>query len=356
MNTVIALQALRELCMRALIAAGIPTQTAVQVMDELLENECCGYPSHGILRLPDYLADLRSGVLMAGAEPVTTQIAANIAIVQGHHAFGVQVRHALTQVLQQMAGEHAMAVACLRNGPHLGRLAAIGRTLASCRQRPLAVIGFCNYQGHGPRVAPPGDSVATLCTNPLLLAFPTDAVDPFVLDMSTSAVSEGTIRRHAQTKQPLPSGCLINQKGEDVTDAAQLYDPVAQVTLQPLGGHLAGHKGYGLAVAAELFAGVLAGGAHVANSGRPGNGGLFLVIDPARMPGGLEAIQAYARDVAQHCRPVTGDLNQRRLPGEGYNARRRAAQGIESISLPITLLSAIENYADSASEVSHHAP
>lgn len=354
MNTVIAKQALRDLCMKALTRVGTSAQTAARVIDELMENECGGYPSHGILRLPDYLAGLQSGVLMAEALPVTTQLAPNIAMLDGNHAFGVHVRQALTTVLQQMTCESALAIACLRNGPHLGRLASIGRALASCRQRPLAVIGFCNFQGHGLRVAAPGDSRAKLCTNPLLLAFPTGANDPFVLDMSTSAVSEGTIRHYAQSEHPLSPGCLIDRNGHDVLDAAQLYNALDQVTLQPLGGQLAGHKGYGLAVAAELFAGVLTGGKHVAKPGLPGNGGLFLVIDPARMPGGLETIQAYARAAVEHCYSSADTANPIRFPGEGYSARMHATRNLDSISLPAPLLAAIRGYARSVDQEAHH--
>lgn len=355
MRTLIAARTLRKLGLIALIRAGAPAQTATRVMDELLENERTGYPSHGVLRLPDYIADIQSGTLAPAATPLTTLAAPNIAIIDGHRAFGALVRRELTLTLQKLATEHGVAIVCLRNAHHLGRLAAVGRNLANSCKHPLAVIGFCNFQGHGPRVAPPGGSLARLCTNPLLLAFPTACADPFVLDMSTSTVSEGFVRRHAQGGEILPPGCLVDAACNDVRDPSRLYVSPAQATLQPLGGNLAGHKGYGMAVAAELFAGALAGASHVARPGNPGNGGLFLAIDPARMPAGLDAIKAEATAIAGYCRASGHPKAPARMPGEGYAARCTAAKTITMLALPTAVLAEIRRFAGAAQEEDQHA-
>ncbi|PHM66068.1 ureidoglycolate dehydrogenase [Xenorhabdus stockiae] len=345
MKTKIAVQELRELGQTALIRANTPVEVAALVMDDLLENELTGYPSHGVLRLADYIGDIQSGVLNPAAIPTVSLIMPNIAIVDGCRAFGVLARQKLILILQKLALEHGIAIACLRDAHHLGRLAAIGRSLAGFNDHPLAVIGFSNYQGNGARVAPTGGHLARLCTNPLLLAFPTNTADPFVLDMSTSTVSEGFIRRHVQEEKPVPPGCLVDAEKNDILDPASLYDIPPRATIQPLGGNLAGHKGYGLAVAMELFCGALAGAGHVARPGTPGNGGLFLVIDPSRMPGGIDTIRSEAEAIMNYCRDSGRPEAPARMPGEGYSTRHNEAKNTITLSLPTSVLAEIRRLA-----------
>ncbi|KUM02693.1 Ldh family oxidoreductase [Chromobacterium subtsugae] len=353
MNADIAVDEMRELATQALQRCGAPSARARQVIDDLLENEQVGYPSHGMLRLLDYAADIRSGALDPAALPAIEQTAANIAIVDGRRAFGILARQSIAEALQRMCREQPLAMVCLRHGHHLGRLAALGRELASAARQPLAVMGFCNFQGRGQRVAAPGGRLGRLCTNPLLLAFPSADADPVVLDMSTTAVSEGYVRRRAQEGAALPSGCLVGADGEPALDPALLYAQPPQATMQPLGGALAGHKGYGLAVFIELLAGALAGAGHVARPEDAGNGGLFLAINPALAPSGLAAVKAEAAAIARHCRETGQAGRLARMPGEGYAERRRAAAARAILTLPAATLDAIRHLAGQHQENPH---
>ncbi|AOK50252.1 hypothetical protein WT60_25860 [Burkholderia sp. MSMB617WGS] len=351
---VISVAGMRELAQRALIRHRVSSELSAQVVADLLENELVGYPSHGLLRLVDYVDDIRANRLDPAARPRIVRCDANVAIVDGHRAFGVLVRRAIVDALRQQACDHAVAVVCLREAPHLGRLAAIGRALAGASEHPLAVMGFCNFRGRGLRVAAPGGKLARLCTNPLLLAFPSDDADPIVLDMSTSAVSEGYIRRSALEGRPLPPGCLTNAEGQSELDPSTLYATPPQATMEPLGGKLAGHKGYALAVAMEMFAGALAGADHVAQPGEPGNGGMFIAIDPARLPPGLAAARSAASAIAAHCRETGLSGQPARMAGEGANQRSRVAAAQTVLTLPTTTLAAIEALAGHAIQGGDH--
>lgn len=317
MNVAITYAQAEHLAANALRKAGTTASRAARVTSELLENERSGYPSHGLLRLPDYVHDISVGNLVADAEPMVTTLTPNLAIVDGRRTFGAIVQDVLIHTLQTLASQAGVAIVCLRDTHHLGRLARIGKILALDGQNACATIGFCNYQGNGPRVAAPGGHVARVCTNPMLIGFPSADPDPFVLDFSTSAVSEGFIRLHARQHAPLPNGCLVPSDGNaDSVSAEDLYASPARATMAPLGGVLAGHKGYGLAVAAELLAGAFAGGPHVRNKGAPGNSGLFIAINCALAPDGVETLTRHASEILSHCRETGNPSKPARMPGE----------------------------------------
>src|SRR5262249_11978567 len=111
----------------------------------------------------------------------------------------------------------------------------------------------CNAPGAGEGVAPWGGEDDRLGTNPLAWGVPTGG-DPMVLDMATSAASEGKIRVKSRRHEKLPDGWAINVEGNPVTDASDFYGP-------PMGAILsAGHKGYGFALVVDILAGAITGG------------------------------------------------------------------------------------------------
>jgi LDH2 family malate/lactate/ureidoglycolate dehydrogenase len=131
--------------------------------------------------------------------------------------------------------------------------------------------------------------------------------------------------RFAQTRgTALPEGCLIDRDGNPSTNPDDLYGGGALV---PMGGDVAGHKGYGLALASALLGGLAMIddprqsliGASVLQGGEDRRGqiaGVFLiVIDPAA----FGAAESY-----------------RRLVGETLAAAKRVppARGREEVLVP----------------------
>ena len=76
--------------------------------------------------------------------------------------------------------------------------------------------------GH-PRVAPYGGRVARLGTNPLAFGFPTSS-DPILVDLATSAISGGELRRRARDQVPLPVGIALDSAGRPTLNAAEALD------------------------------------------------------------------------------------------------------------------------------------
>jgi LDH2 family malate/lactate/ureidoglycolate dehydrogenase len=103
-------------------------------------------------------------------------------------------------------------------------------------------------------MAPWGGAEAFFGTNPFSIAAPRGAGNPIVLDMSTTVVARGKIRRAVKLKEAIPLGWALDANGVP-TD-----DPEAAIggTLIPVGEH----KGYGMAFFIDLVCGLLSGSSY----------------------------------------------------------------------------------------------
>jgi uncharacterized oxidoreductase len=105
-----------------------------------------------------------------------------------------------------------------------------------------------------------------------------------LLDMATSEVAMGKVRVAKNAGRAAPAGALIDATGQPTRDPNVMYrEP--RGSLVPFGRH----KGYGLAVLAELLAGGLSGGGTIQPE-NPRLGGVVnnmfaIVVDPARLAG-----------------------------------------------------------------------
>jgi LDH2 family malate/lactate/ureidoglycolate dehydrogenase len=102
-----------------------------------------------------------------------------------------------------------------------------------------------------PAVAAYGGKRAILGTNPLSIAVPAQG-EPIVLDMATTTVARGKIRRAKAEGKTLPPGLALDVDGKPTTDP--------EAALKGTLASFAGPKGYGLAVMIDLLSGVVAGG------------------------------------------------------------------------------------------------
>ena len=116
---------------------------------------------------------------------------------------------------------------------------------------------FVNVTDHAPLVAPFRGSDARFGTNPVCICFPaTPNRSSFLLDMATSKIALGKVRIAASQGHKLPPGSLITETGMPTDDPSGMAGDELKGALTPLGRH----KGYGLAFACELLAGLLSGG------------------------------------------------------------------------------------------------
>ncbi|MEX2523634.1 MAG: Ldh family oxidoreductase, partial [Gammaproteobacteria bacterium] len=141
-----------------------------------------------------------------------------------------------------------------------------------------------------------------------------------ILDMATSQVSGSTIRQYHNQGRTIDPEWTITTKGETTLDPAHFMEGAA--VLLPLGGRSTGHKGFGLALVAELLGGI-AGGSMAGESEDDwfSNAGLFFFLDPLRFQP-REQWERRVANFAVYLREKGG-----RLPGSG--AHERALESLE---------------------------
>ncbi|MDO0925007.1 Ldh family oxidoreductase [Streptomyces sp. TG1A-8] len=286
----------------ALKRVGFPRRAASDTVGDLMEAEIAGAPSHGLLRIPEYVAAVEAGHLVPTAVPMTRSTGPGSHLLDGRRAPGAVVRRRLEALLTS-AGADRPAVVGLRDAGHLGRLSGLARGVAAAN---LVLIGFVNYSGAGRKVAPTGGTAGVWGTNPVVFGCPAPPGPPVIVDMSTSAVSEGTVRAALLSGQAVPPGVLIDRQGRAATDPRLLYTTPARAALLPA----AGHKGHAWAAFTEVLAGVVAGAGHAADPRLPGNGGLFIAFPADALGNSTATLGAAVHRLEEHLR----DLGT--VPGE----------------------------------------
>lgn len=270
----VAPAAVREVLARAFTRLGVSERDANLAAEDLVSAELTGYASHGIRRATEYIDKLRKGIYRPDGRPAHTHLAAGRTTVDGDHALGSVVwRHVVDEVIYPST--EPVHVIGVRHAGHLGRLARLGEEIAG---HDRLVIGFANGAGGAQKVAPHGGAEARLATNPILFACPMPGGPALVVDISTSAWSEGRVREAFAASQTVPSGVLHDVKGRSVTAAGRFIALPPLAALSPLGA-TESHKGFGLSLATEILAGVL-GGPDFVRPGRLsfGNSLLLLVL------------------------------------------------------------------------------
>jgi LDH2 family malate/lactate/ureidoglycolate dehydrogenase len=214
----------------------------------------------------------------------------------------------------------------VRDTTHTG---AIGRYVQWMAERGAAAM----IMGAGPAfVAYHGARVPSLGTSPLAIAVP-GGEGAIVLDMATSAISNGTILQARATGASLPPNSALTREGEPTTDPSR-----AEILL-PLGGA----KGSGLGFMFEMLASVLAAAPIQARALGPerrkslSQNIAILAVDVAA----FRPVADFARDADALAAvikslPRQAGVDEIRLPGERA-ARTEAARRKSGIPIPAKL-------------------
>jgi hydroxycarboxylate dehydrogenase B len=174
-----------------------------------------------------------------------------VAVVDGEGGFGQVVAERSTRLAIDKARRLGVGMAGLRNSGHVGRLGDWAEMAAA---ENMASIHLCNGTGSWNLVVPFGGRDPRTSTNPFAIAMPVPGGPPVVLDFATSAIAEGKVRVALNKEVPVPEGCLLDKDGHPTRDPKALYEGGA---LLPFGYPVAGHKGGGLQLMCDLFAGLL---------------------------------------------------------------------------------------------------
>jgi len=344
---------LQETTARIFRACAISAEESHVIAEHLVDAEACGLPSHGLLRVPQYVQAIAAGELVPGAKLHVLSETIATAVLDAGHGFGqVMARQAMDLAIER-AERAGAGVVTLRNCGHTGRL---GSYTEQATRRDMAGIVMVNGGGHGQWVAPFGASSGRLATNPISFAVPTASSDPLVLDMATSAAPEGKIRAMLAAGLAIPEGWVVDHEGNSTRNPADLYGP-RRGALLPFGGH----KGFGLAMLIDALAGGLSGAGVCCDADAPlaGKGdGVFLVAIQIAAFAPLELYQQRITRLVQHVKSAAPSASSGEVvvPGE-TEARHRQRSLREGIPVaPATwdaLVSLMERFQIRLSAVPH---
>jgi uncharacterized oxidoreductase len=320
----LAPEALERLTREIFAARGVPADDAAWIAAMLVRANLRGHDSHGVIRVPQYVAALERGTLNPTAKMRLVVDTPTLAILDGDGGFGQVVARRGIALAIERARAHGLAAVALRGANHIGRLADYAEAAAA---EGLIGLVWANARG-GLNVAPWGGAARRLGTNPHAIAVPgPDGAVAMSHDFATSVWAEGKLRVKFNRGEAAPPGIMLNGRGEPSTDPREYYtDPPGSLLTA------GGHKGYGLAIAVEILAGILSGAG--AASGEPSvfrNGTLMVCIDPARF---LPMAEFHAQVAALldwvRSAPLAAGSKEILIPGEpeARTERERRAQGI----------------------------
>lgn len=309
---------LAALAREILIAHDVPQSDAQRVAECLVMADLRGLASHGVARLPIYLERLRQGLVNPRpALTLETPVPA-CANLDGDNGLGFVVATRAMEAAIERAGQYGIGMVTAHHSTHYG--------MAACYLLQAIEAGYIAFvlTNASPGMPVWGGKAPLLGTSPFAFGAPgSGETPPVVLDMATSVVARGKIRRAAASGEPIPEGWALDKDGNPTTDAKRAYEGV----VLPLGGP----KGSGLSLMMEVLCGVMSGAAFGGAVGnqyhdfdRPQNvGHCFIAIQPDVFSGGAYAQRMGELDTRIKAGPLLDPASPIRMPGE-IEAQREA--------------------------------
>ena len=316
-------------------AAGASAENTDMLVASLIGANLAGHDSHGLLRVPYYVSEIKNGRLDPAATPTVMHETPTTAVVDGANTFGQVGSRFAADLAIRKAGESGIAAVTAINCHHTGRIGEWVERVAAA-----GMVGFATTSGpNGPySTVPFGGSKGALGTNPLAWAIPrANGQAPILLDYATSAVAQGKLQVARAKGEPVPAGAIIDKDGNPTTDVEKYFD----------GGSLlpfAGHKGYALSVVVELLS-VGLGGGHKGAEGKRSSGLFVLAMSPAAF-GSAADFTEYTESVAARLTgiPPSPGFSRVMMPGEP-EASTREARLRDGVPVPERTWEAIEQTA-----------
>ncbi len=232
---------LHDFIVRMFTAVGSPEHDARELADHLIDSNLAGHDSHGVIRAPQYLGQIETGLIVPGASSEVVRETETTTLLRGNWNYGQVVGREAMDASIAKARAHGIGITVAWELSHTGRMGTYGEQAARAGMLAIATV-----QGQGRSVAPFGGAEGRLSTNPIVVAAPTpDPEQPFVLDMATSVAAGGKVKVADAANSELPPDWAIDAEGRPTRDPSAIE---AGGAILPLGGP-AGHKGFGLSLA-----------------------------------------------------------------------------------------------------------
>ncbi|MGI6368793.1 MAG: Ldh family oxidoreductase [Anaerolineae bacterium] len=305
--------------------AGFSAEDASTEAHVLVWANLRGVDSHGVLRVRQYLANIRRGGMNPHARIRVERETPAIALVEADCAFGPVVTTYAMNLAIEKARQIGIGWVVIRNTTHQGCMAYYPMMAVEQDMAGLALV--CNP----PNMAPYGARAAGVHNSPLAIAVPAQCHDPLVLDMATSMAAFGKVNLAQDKGIPIPEGWALDAEGNPTTDPNQ-----ARILL-PFGGY----KASSLALMFETLSSVMAGNGvltpFLVGGDKPRPGAQNSVVAAINIAAFTE-VPAFKAEIDRLIEGIKGlptaeGFSEVLVPGEIEN-RVRAERSAQGVPLP----------------------
>lgn len=243
---------LKEFVTALFIKTGCSKSDATTVADVLLAAELRGIPSHGLLRIPDYLQLWEAGRINTLPKIKVTHETPSTAVVDGDKALGMVAAKKAMEIAISKANVAGTGWVAVKNSNHFG---IAGYYAMMALPHDMTGIAVTNAN---PLVAPTFSTSRFLGTNPIAVAIPAKSQPPFVADFATTPIARGKLDIMAKKGAKCPVGFVQDKDGLPSDNPDILKQGGAMVTLGGDYEH-GSHKGYCLSAIVDIFSAVFSG-------------------------------------------------------------------------------------------------
>jgi len=313
---------------------GVPAGNAEIVARCLVAADLRGVDTHGVNRIPSYMARIRQGVLDPKAQPTLNQVTPVVAQVDAHNAFGFVAAHMGMQHACEMAEVYGIGMVSVKHSNHFGMSAWVVQQAIDAGMMSLV------FTNSSPALPVWGGKSKLMGVSPIACGAPAGKEKPFILDMAPSVAARGKIYKAKRRGEKIPTDWALDAEGRQTDDPAAALEGV----MLPMGGP----KGSALSIMMDVFSGVLSGSAfagHVTNPydpSKPADVGHFLVAikpDLFMSPEDFKARMDYLYQRVIESDKMVG-VDRIYFPGEieQLTEQRRRTEGIPYVDAEIKAL------------------
>lgn len=331
---------LSRLATRAFQGLGLTEMDAADVVKILVLADLFGLSTHGLSRIESYGERLLVQGIRARPNITVQAPAPALRLVDGDNGVGPLVGMHALRAAMDAARQCGIGMAFARGSNHFGPISPY--SLLAAEEGFASVIG----SNATTTIAPWGGSDARLGNSPLGFGVPNPGGSPFLLDMAMSVVARAKVRNAFKRGESIPDTWATDDKGRATTDPKAALDGF----LLPIGGH----KGYGLALLVDMFAGLLSNAAYLTHvkswvdaPDEPQNLGHFFILIDTRMLGSAQWLSERMMDFAEilHDSPPSVADKPVIVPGE-IELKKMAQQRTNGIVLEAATVALLMQHAN----------
>jgi LDH2 family malate/lactate/ureidoglycolate dehydrogenase len=232
--------------------AGCKPTDSDSIAEVLIAAELRGIPSHGIVRIKDYIGLYQKGRMNMQPDIKIVHESPSTALIDGDNGPGIVVAKEAMKTAIAKASSAGTGWVAVRNSNHFG-IAGFYSLMAAEKD----MIGIASTNANA-LVAPTFSTDRLLGTNPIAFAIPGKEEKPFVADFATTPIARGKLEIMEKQGKSAPEGFIQDETGKSSTDPSILKRGGA---ILPLGGDYehASYKGYCMGAMVDILSAVLPG-------------------------------------------------------------------------------------------------